>query len=201
MKIFDMLHVCASENAVYFMKSLNPHNIVETFSCNSGNDDCINSKCNVCETPEEIAEVLSSGGFKAGNIIFNEWAKVDGKVQKLSTSIDVEEISSRLNAYVKTLKRHIHVKRIQNHSFNNLKSNLKPNKDILIQVNNSENYVNKSQGHIQNAYFGQRSFSVFTACCYVNIDGSIINENFTVTSEANDHSRSATMSCWMRVLS
>ena len=88
----------------------NPHDIVEKFSCDSGNDDCMNSTCNVCETPEEIAEVLSSGEVEADNIIFNEWAKVDDRVQKLSTSIDVEEISSRLNAYVKTLKKHIHVK-------------------------------------------------------------------------------------------
>ena len=110
------------ENVVDFMQALNqhlpkelilptnPHDIVEKFSCSSGNNDCMNSKCNVCETPEEIAEVLSSGEVEADNIIFNEWAKVDDRVQKLSTSIDVEEISSRLNAYVKTLKKHIHVK-------------------------------------------------------------------------------------------
>ena len=126
---------------------------------------------------------------------------MDGRVQKLSTSIDVEEISSCLNAYVKTLKRHIHVKRIQNNSFNNLKLNLKPNEDILIQENYSKNYFNKNQGQIQSAYFGQRSFFIFTACCYVNIDGSIINEKFTVMSEAKDHSRSAAVSCWMRGLS
>ena len=70
-----------------------------------------------------------------------------------------------------------------------------------MQVDYSENYVNKDQGQIQSAYFRQSSFSIFRACCYVNIDSSIINENFTITSEANDHSRSAAMSCWMRVLS
>ena len=70
----------------------NPHDIMENFSCDSGNDDCTNSKCNVCETPEEIAEVLSSEEFEADNIIFIEWAKGDGRVQKLSTSIDLEEI-------------------------------------------------------------------------------------------------------------
>ena len=117
----------------------NPHNIMEKFSRDSGHDDCMNSKRNMCETPEEIAEVLPSREFEADNIIFNEWAKVDGRVQKLSTSTDVEEISSRLNAYIKTLKRHIHVKRIQNYSFNSLKSNVKPKKDILIQVDYCEN--------------------------------------------------------------
>ena len=82
-----------------------------------------------------------------------------------------------------------------------MKANLKEKKEILIQVDCSENYTNKDQGQIQSAYFGQKSFSIFTACCYVKIDGVIINENVTVTSEANDHSRSAAMSCWRKVLS
>jgi len=102
--------------------------------------------------------------------------------------------------HVKTLKRHIHVKRIQNHCFNNLEANLKPNEEILLQVDYSENYVNKDQAQIQSAYFGQRSFSILTACCYLNVDGAIVNENIAITSGANDHSRSAAMSCWMRVL-
>ena len=108
----------------------NPHDIVEKFSCDSGNDDCMNSNCNVCKTPEEIANVLPSGEFETDNFIFNEWAKVAGRVRKLSTSVDVEDVPSRLNAHVKTLKRHIHVKWIQNHSFNNLK----PNENILIKT-------------------------------------------------------------------
>ena len=74
-------------------------------------------------------------------------------------------------------------------------------KEILIQVDYSENYTNKDQGQVQRAYFGQKSFSIFTACCYLRVDGVILNENVTVTSEANDHSRSAAMSCWRKVLS
>ena len=95
------------------------------------------------------------------------------------------------------MKRHIHVKRIQHTAFNHVKANLKEKEEILIQVDYSENYTNKDQGQIQSAYF---DISIFTACCYVKIDGVIINENVTVTSEANDHSRSAAMSCWKKVL-
>ena len=54
---------------------------------------------------------------------------------------------------------------------------------------------------MQSTYFGQKSFSIFAACCYVKVDGVILNGNVTVTSETNDHSRSATMSCWRKVLS
>jgi len=35
---------------------------------------------------------VSSGEFEADNFIFNEWAKVTDRVQKVSTSIDVGEI-------------------------------------------------------------------------------------------------------------
>ena len=54
---------------------------------------------------------------------------------------------------------------------------------------------------MQSAYFGQKSFSIFTTCCYLKVDSVILNENVTVTSEANDQSRSAAMSRWRKVLS
>jgi len=71
----------------------------------------------------------------------------------------------------------------------------------MIQVDYSKNYANKDQGQIQSVYFGQRGFSIFIACCYLNVDGVLVNENVTVTSEANGHSRITALSCWLRVLS
>ena len=121
------------------------------------------------------------------------------RVQKAPVSIDVKEIMSRFNDDIKTLKRHIHLKRIQNAAFNSLRANLKSN-EVLIQVDYSKNYGNKDQRQIQSAYFGQQSFSIFTSCCYLNIDGVLVNENVTVTSEASDHSRIAALSCWLKVL-
>ena len=175
----------------------NPHDIVEKFSCDSNNEACMNSKCNICKLPEKLPK---SGGFETADINIEEWKLVDRRAQKVSVSINVQEVSSRFNTHVQILKGHIHVKRIQHTAFNNVKANPKEKKEILIQVDYSENYTNKDQGQIQSAYFGQKSFSIFTACCYVKIDGVIINENVTVTSEANDQSRSAGMSCWRKVL-
>ena len=131
----------------------------------------------------------------------SKWKQVDRRVQKESVSNDVKDVSSHFNTHVKTLKCYIHVKHIQHTAFNDLNSNLKERKEILIQVDYSESYVNKYQAQIQCAYFWQKLFLIFTACCYFNIDGIIINENVTITSEANDHSRSATMSYWRFVLS
>ena len=111
------------------------------------------------------------------------------------------DVSSCFIIHVKTLKLHIYVNRIQHAAFNILKSNLKERKEILIQVDYSENYVNKDQAKMQSAHLGQKSFLIFTGCCYLNINEIIINENVTITSEANDHSRITAMSCWSSVLS
>lgn len=139
---------------------------------------------------------VSSGEFEADNFIFNEWAKVTDRVQKVSTSIDVGEICICMSKHWKDISM-----------LSGFKTTvLIIQKQILNQTRKyfykwtSENYVNKDQAQIQSAYFGQRSFSILTACCYLNVDGAIVNENIAITSGANDHSRSAAMSCWMRVL-
>ena len=56
--------------------------------------------------------------------------------------------------------------------------------------------LGKEQDEIQSTYFVHNSFSIFTACCYTReIDGTLLNENFTVTSDATDDSRIAAFSC------
>ena len=171
------------ENTVVFMQGLNkslpkelnvpsnPHDIVEKFSCDSNNQHCVNSECNNCKLPEKIAE---SGAFETHDIKLDEWRQVDCKVQKVSVSIDVQNVSASFDAHVPTLKRHIHVKRIQHIAFNKVKANLQEKKEILIQVDYSENYTNKDQGQVQSVYFGQKSFSIFTTCCYLKADSVIL---------------------------
>ena len=119
---------------------------------------------------------------------YYKWDKVDGKVKKVVKSIDVEEANELFNEQVKILKAHIFVKRTQNTHYNQLKENRKTN-EFIIHVNYSENYKDKEQDKIQSAYFGHNLFLIFVACCYTcGIDGTLFNENFTVTSEATDHS-------------
>ena len=195
------------ENTVFFMQGLNkslpkelnlplnPHDILEKFSYDSNNQGCMNSASSNCKLPEKIAE---SGAFETNDIKFGEWRQVHRRVQKVSVSIDVQVVSACFNAHSKTLKRHIHVKRIKHTALKNKKSNLQEKKEILIQVDYGENYTcytNKGQGQVQSAYFGQKPFSIFTACCHLKVDGVILNENVTVTSETNDNPRSAAMSC------
>ena len=92
------------ENTVVFMQGLNkslpkelnvpsnPHDIVEKFSCDSNNQDFMNSECNNCKLPQKIAE---SGAFETDDKKFDEWRQVDRRVQKISVSVDAQEVSAR----------------------------------------------------------------------------------------------------------
>ena len=105
-----------------------------------------------------------------------------------------------LDKQISILKQHIFVKRVQVQSYNDMKDNLRSN-DILVHVDYSESYENKQQREIQSAYFGHSSFSIFTACCYLkSISDVTCKESITITSESSDHSRSAALTCVMKVI-
>ena len=81
-----------------------------------------------------------------------------------------------------------------------MKNNLKY-EQLLINVGCSENYVYQEQQEIQSACFGHECFSIFAACCYLRAtNGELVNENITVTSEANDNSRIAVHTCIMKII-
>ena len=67
-------------------------------------------------------------------------------------------------------------------------------KILKLHVNYSEYYKDKEQDEIQSAYFRHNSFSIFMACYYTRwVDVTLLNQDqdFTVTSEATNHSRIA----------
>ena len=166
--------------------------LAEKYTCDSSSKTCMFSENECCYftgvTMEEFPD-------DCDDVEYYKWAKVDGKVKKVVKSVDVEEAIELFNEPVKILKAHTFVKRTQNTHYNRLKENLKTN-EFIIHVDYSENYKDKEQEEIQSAYLGHNSFSIFTACCYTRgIDGTLLNENFTFTSEATDHSRIAAFSC------
>ena len=131
----------------------------------------------------------------SNDVEYYKWAKADRKVKKVVKLVDVEKAIELFHEQVKILKAHIFIKRTQDTHYNQLKENLKTN-EFIIHVDYSKNYKNKEQDEIQSAYFSHNSFSIFTTCCYKGgIDGTPLNENFTVTSEVTNHSGIAAFSC------
>lgn len=65
----------------------------------------------------------------------------------------------------------------------------------------AESYKNSQQNEIQSAYFGNSTFSIFTACCYSRSpDGSLKKDSIVVISESKDHDRKASLTCVKKVV-
>ena len=78
-----------------------------------------------------------------------------------------------------------------------MKENIEPG-TAIIHVDYSESYRNKQQDKIQSAYFGQTSFSIFTACVYHKTNNgadTVVKRPMTIISESSNHSRIASMPC------
>ena len=97
------------------------------------------------------------------------------------------------------LKEHIHIKRRQVSPYRDMKTSLGPN-DLMVQVDFAESYKNDQQDAIQSDYFGNQCFSIFTACCYVNVEGIIKNQNVVIFTERSEHDRVTSMSCLQKVV-
>ena len=71
---------------------------------------------------------------------------------------------------------------------------------MLVHVDFAESYRNDQQNEIQNAYFGNQSFSLFTSCCYFEgVTNEIRNKSVVVLTENSDHNRITSMSCLKKV--
>ena len=72
---------------------------------------------------------------------------------------------------------------------------------MLVHVDFAESYRNDQQNEIQNAYFGNQSFSLFTSCCYFKgVTSEIKNKSVVALTENSDHNRITSMSCLKKVI-
>ena len=173
------------------MVPTDPHSLAEKYTCDSSSRICMFSENECCYFTRVTMEEFPDD---CDDVEYYEWTKIDRKVKKFVES--VEEAIELFNEQVKILKVHLFGKRkTQNTHYNQLKEIPKIN-EFIIHVNYSKNYKDKEQDEIQRAYYGHNSFSIFTVCCYTcGIDGIVLHEKFTVTSEATNHSRTAAFSC------
>ena len=73
---------------------------------------------------------------------------------------------------------------------------------MTLIVGYSKSYNSQNQNEIQSAYFGQASFSLFTACPYYRCSetNEIRTVPTTITSESSDRSRMASITCVKKVI-
>ena len=142
-------------------QAINPHDLLEFYLCNSSNQSCLEDNCSACSV---LIKLDMEDGDASSFSVF-QWTKVQKNSRKISVHLNLTELVNKFNTQVSTLKKNIFVKRYQNNYYSSLKNNLK-GRQLLINFDYSENYVNQEQLDIQSADFGHECFSIFTACCY-----------------------------------
>ncbi|XP_066932919.1 glutamic acid-rich protein-like [Clytia hemisphaerica] len=209
-----------------------PHSIMEKYCCDASDMTCINSTCGECngikilngwneneksdESEEsddseenddseesENEEATSKKGGSKPTFVYKAWVRENHKIKKTTVTKETrDELFKDWETSLATLKKHIHRKREQHAAYVAMKENIEPG-TAIIHVDYSESYRNKQQDEIQSAYFGQSSFSIFTACAYYKADNSddpLVKRSLTIVSESSDHSRVASMSCVKMVI-
>ena len=171
-------------------------------------------QCDECNDhglkPEDFEKTLSTGHSDSDSeerefdrtVGFYEWSKGDnGYMMKSLVTLSTEDALTLWNSKVQRLKEHIFTKRQQQSKISYLKVNIKVN-EVLIHLDYSKSYKRQDQNEIQSAYFGQASFSLFTACAYYRCGktNEIKTMPTTITSEASDKSRMASITCVKKVM-
>ena len=83
--------------------------------------------------------------------------------------------------------------RQQHSTYVNIRKKLMERELLITKI--SKNYSNRNQNEIQSAYFGNNSFSLFTACAFYNNQGKTEKASVTITTEGSDKSRVTSISC------
>ena len=114
-------------------------------------------------------------------------------VVKHLTSMLPKYVSERFKESVASLKRYIYSKKSQNRHYNHVKESL----DHADHVDYAESYKNSQQNEIQRAYFGNTTFSIFTACCHTKSldNGGLKKDSIVVVSDSTEHNRTAALTC------
>ena len=156
--------------------------------------------CEDCPSPMMTSEDFAGEQEDSSEISYWTWTKdSNGYIIKAKITNNQTNVSELWADTVEELKQHIHRKRVQFAAIENIKNNLSDGQ-LLTHVDYSENYKAKHQNEIQSAYFGGKSFSLFTACTYYTENGELKKLPTTVVTESRDKSRSASMSCLKTVI-
>ena len=88
-----------------------------------------------------------------------------GYLSKICIKTEISESLTSGQTTIEIIKAHIHGKRRQFTGITPITGNINEH-EILIHLDYRKNYKYHHQKEIQNAYFGNKTFSLFTACAY-----------------------------------
>ena len=107
---------------------------------------------------------------------------------------DMSDALDRRPEVMTNIKRYIFNKRQQHSTYVNIQEYLRGDR-IANKLKFSRHYGNLKQNEIQSPYFGNDSFSLFTACLFFKRHDKTKNVHVRITTEGPDKLRVTTISC------
>ena len=167
--------------------------LIEDYSCDVTSYDCMNGLCDKCKN-----QTFEPGDNK-DSLIYFQWKSInEDKIvkgekktfkitKKVAISSTVKELKMALAEDIPVMKKHLY----SIYSYNKLKKELKENlteKEIIIQIDFSENYTTKYANEIQSTHFAKNQLSIHTGVYYSrNVNNALQSRSFATVSENLDH--------------
>ena len=120
---------------------------------------------------------VSSSEENPYNIPFYRWQIFQKKISKSKADVTFKDAVGMFKDGIKTLKEHICTKREQINANQEIKASFSEN-DLILHEDFTESYKNDQKYAIQNAYFKNQSFSIFTECRYTKSPNNSNVRNF-----------------------
>ena len=147
------------ENCVLLPKGLNnrlqrplptnPHDLIERFSSNLEEINCVIGRCPICRVaeidlekqPSDDDSCDSADGNTSDQVIYFTWKKIEKRVTKAQLSVSFDDAVCTFKNQIKVLKEHIFIKRVQSNAYDIHKAELSDD-DLLVHVDFAESYRN-----------------------------------------------------------
>lgn len=188
-KLFEQLphQVCLCtyhENVRLLLEALKPHTglhtefagFIEQVTCDGTSKQCLLRECQSCVgkfsqfSPQQQSVIVE----------YRQWQATAVRVEKVALTGTTEEVFGKLEAQLPQFLLHTYIKRAQFSAFSSLKSKC-DGKNIVLQVDFSENASITFQREVQAAHWHYQQATLFTAHAWV--DGA---ENLSVVIVSDD---------------
>ena len=163
---------------------------INQITCDSTSKECMTRKCSAC------ADLLLQFSPRVTHpVSYRQWRSTDGRAEKITFEGTTEDAFHELKEQSQHFLFHSYVKRKQAASFKKLTESC-DNKNIVIQVDYSENATIVAQREIQSAHWCHSQATLFTVHAWLSgVDG----ESMVIISDDLNHTKQSVYVCMQAV--
>ena len=148
-------------------------------TCDANSKNCMTRKCATCATSLEAYELNDSDV----QLKYQQWENSE-KVEITGT---VREVFNKLDSKLTDILLHTYIKRCQGSQFNEMKVKC-DGRQVMLQVDFSENATLMSQNEIESAHWNHSQVTLFTAHARITNEPTE-NESMVLISDNLNHTK------------